>query len=72
MENFLIMVEQLAPSQEVAIDGERPQFFNTKLKIGIMPKFRLQTIKNFHSKTNLPSSRAIMLICLQNIPLVQV
>ena len=33
MENFLIMVEQPAPSQEVAIDGERLQFFNTKLKI---------------------------------------
>ena len=33
MENFLIMVEQPAPSQEVEIDGERLQFFNTKLKI---------------------------------------
>ena len=37
-----------------------------------MLKFRLQTIKNFHSKTDLPSSRVIMLICQLNILWVQV
>ena len=33
MENFLSMVKQPAALEEVAIDGEKLKFFNSKLKI---------------------------------------
>ena len=33
MENFLRLVEQLAASEEVAIDAEKLKFFNRELKI---------------------------------------